>query len=108
MENKPAYKLHPSAIYTSRLLDFKNLPEPQNSKEINEKFYKLVDSLEDLRITDIVKFSEELEKQINKLQIKEKSQKSLLETNNKIINSIHELESEEIPPIEVQEKRSTN
>ena len=33
------YKTHPSAFYTSRLLDFKNLPEPQNSKEINEQFY---------------------------------------------------------------------
>ncbi|CAJ0890452.1 10226_t:CDS:2 [Entrophospora sp. SA101] len=28
-------------IYTSRLLDTKNLPEPQNSKEINEQFYIL-------------------------------------------------------------------
>src|SRR4051812_30929480 len=33
------YTVHPSAIYTSRLLDFKNLPEPQNSKEINREFY---------------------------------------------------------------------
>jgi hypothetical protein len=30
---------HPQAIYTSRLLDYKNLPEPQNSKEINDYFY---------------------------------------------------------------------
>ncbi len=30
---------HPQAIYTSRLLTFKNLPEPQNSKEINYQFY---------------------------------------------------------------------
>ncbi|CAG8628107.1 17513_t:CDS:2, partial [Racocetra fulgida] len=34
-----SYEIHPSAIYTSRLLDFKNLPKPQNSKEINEWFY---------------------------------------------------------------------
>ncbi|KLL02714.1 MAG: hypothetical protein MRECE_50c002 [Mycoplasmataceae bacterium CE_OT135] len=34
------YKIHPSAFYTSRRLDFENLPEPQNSKEINEQFYK--------------------------------------------------------------------
>ena len=33
------YKTHPSALYTSRRLDFKNLPESQNSKEINEIFY---------------------------------------------------------------------
>ena len=30
----PSYTIHPQAIYTSRLLDYKNLPEPQNSKEI--------------------------------------------------------------------------
>src|SRR4051794_40361659 len=35
----PSYTSHPQAIYTSRLLDYKNLPEPQNSKEINNQFY---------------------------------------------------------------------
>ena len=34
-----SYITHPQAIYTSRLLDYKNLPEPQNSKEINIQFY---------------------------------------------------------------------
>ena len=34
-----SYTTHPQAIYTSRLLDYKNLPEPQNSKEINNQFY---------------------------------------------------------------------
>ena len=34
-----SYMTHPQAIYTSRLLDYKNLPEPQNSKEINIQFY---------------------------------------------------------------------
>ncbi|CAG8713439.1 19046_t:CDS:2, partial [Racocetra fulgida] len=34
------YRVHSRAIYTSRLLDFKNLPEPQNSKEINDLFYR--------------------------------------------------------------------
>ena len=34
-----SYTTHPQAIYTSRLLDCKNLPEPQNSKEINIQFY---------------------------------------------------------------------
>jgi len=44
--NNINYTVHPSAIYTSRLLDFKNLPEPQNCKEINEQFYsKSKDSL---------------------------------------------------------------
>ena len=34
-----SYTTHPQAIYTSRLLNYKNLPEPQNSKEINIQFY---------------------------------------------------------------------
>ena len=34
-----SYTIHPQAIYTSRLLDYKNLPKPQNSKEINIQFY---------------------------------------------------------------------
>ena len=36
--SSPSYTTHPQAIYTSRLLDFKNLPEPQNSKDINIQF----------------------------------------------------------------------
>ena len=35
----PSYTTHPQAVYTSRLLNYKNLPEPQNSKEINNQFY---------------------------------------------------------------------
>ncbi|CAG8443426.1 10933_t:CDS:2 [Funneliformis caledonium] len=34
-----SYVTHPRAIYTSRLLNVKNLPEPKNSSEINETFY---------------------------------------------------------------------
>src|ERR1041384_2509907 len=34
-----SYETHPQAVYTSRPLDYKNLPEPQNSKEINIQFY---------------------------------------------------------------------
>ena len=34
-----SYTTHSQAIYTSRLLDYKNLPKPQNSKEINIQFY---------------------------------------------------------------------
>src|SRR5207248_2521213 len=37
--SSPSYTTHPQAIYTSRLLDYKNLPKPQNSKEINNQFY---------------------------------------------------------------------
>jgi len=32
------FECHPQAIYTSRLLDFKDLPNPQNSQEINNQF----------------------------------------------------------------------
>ncbi|RHZ36991.1 Cdc15p [endosymbiont GvMRE of Glomus versiforme] len=39
------YKLHPQAFYTSRLLDFKNLPEPRNSKEVNDLFYNSLGSV---------------------------------------------------------------
>jgi serine/threonine protein kinase len=35
-ENKPeSIKTHPQAIYTSRLLNFKNLPEPENSSDLS-------------------------------------------------------------------------
>ena len=37
--SSPSYTTHPQAIYTSRLFDYKNIPEPQNSKEINVQFY---------------------------------------------------------------------
>lgn len=37
--NNLAFKTHPQAIYASTLLDYKNLPEPQNSAEINDRFY---------------------------------------------------------------------
>jgi hypothetical protein len=81
---------HPQAVYTSRLLSFKNFPKPQNSEEINEKFYRLTEELESLRITDTIKFNEELEKRFNDLQIEENYQGKEI------------LESEEIPPIEVK------
>jgi hypothetical protein len=29
---------HPQAIYTSRLLNYQNLPEPRNSKKVNDQF----------------------------------------------------------------------
>ncbi|CAB5386127.1 unnamed protein product [Rhizophagus irregularis] len=40
-ENKPEIiKTHPQAIYTSRLLNFKNLPEPANSSDLlSSKIY---------------------------------------------------------------------
>src|ERR1044072_3112337 len=39
MVSSSSYTTHSQAIYTSRLLDYKNLPKPQNSKEINIQFY---------------------------------------------------------------------
>ena len=32
------YVTHPQAIYTSRLLDFKNLPEPKNAELLEENY----------------------------------------------------------------------
>ncbi|GET51292.1 kinase-like domain-containing protein [Rhizophagus irregularis DAOM 181602=DAOM 197198] len=29
-----SYETHPQAVYTSRLLDFKNLPEPDNNDDL--------------------------------------------------------------------------
>src|SRR2546421_11288882 len=65
--NNSNYQSHPRAIYTSRLLEFENLPEPQNSQKVNEIFYKISEELEDLRITDTIKFSDELEKRFKEL-----------------------------------------
>ncbi|WP_147409607.1 protein kinase [endosymbiont GvMRE of Glomus versiforme] len=46
LDDKSLYRIHPSAIYTSRLLDFKVLPKPQNSQEINDLFYSLESNLQ--------------------------------------------------------------
>ena len=37
VKNKPKtiHQTHPQAIYTSRLLNFKNLPEPENSSDLS-------------------------------------------------------------------------
>ena len=52
---KKAQKTHPQAKYTSRLLDFKNLPEPPNSKDINTQFYNSAEYSKSLLVdfTDI-------------------------------------------------------
>ncbi|KLL04300.1 MAG: hypothetical protein MRECE_1c133 [Mycoplasmataceae bacterium CE_OT135] len=41
LANGSVCRAHPQAIYTSRLLDFKNLPEPRNSKEINDEIWSV-------------------------------------------------------------------
>ena len=86
---KTTYKTRSQAIYVSHLLNFKNLPEPQNSKTINKIFYKLSEELEELQIAGSTKFSTELEKRFKSLEIKEKSQEILM------------TESEEVPPIKI-------
>ncbi|UZO22954.1 uncharacterized protein OCT59_015300 [Rhizophagus irregularis] len=37
-----SYKTHSEAIYTSRLLDFENLPEPKNSDDYYEHYDNIV------------------------------------------------------------------
>ena len=47
-ENKPKnIQTHPQAIYTSRLLNFKNLPEPVNSSDLSPF---LIDALSSVAI----------------------------------------------------------
>ncbi|CAH1765454.1 4440_t:CDS:2 [Entrophospora sp. SA101] len=92
-----SYQVHPSAIYTSRLLNFKNLPQPQNSRLINEQFYSLQNKTSELN-THLIKIqqlakeisatlnlifqkSDELEKIIttNELTISEEMKSKLIE-----------------------------
>lgn len=39
-DNKKSIETHPEAIYTSRLLNFKNLPEPKNADDDTTKINK--------------------------------------------------------------------
>jgi hypothetical protein len=75
------------------LLDFRNLPKPQNSKEINEKFYRLKESgdLDSLRIG------------LAKLDIKINSS-DLASYSNVVML----MESEEFVPIAVPQNISPN
>ncbi|RHZ78537.1 hypothetical protein Glove_162g64 [Diversispora epigaea] len=36
-----SYEIHPSAIYTSRCFNFKNLPKPKNLNENDDKDYQI-------------------------------------------------------------------
>lgn len=44
---------HPQAIYTSRLLDFGNLPQPQNSQEINDQFWNSAQYTQSIEINSL-------------------------------------------------------
>ncbi len=62
--NNSTYQTHPQNIYTtSCLLDFKNLPELQNSKEINEQFYEISKSVK-FNMSDLIKSLEEKKEQL--------------------------------------------
>ncbi|RHZ80113.1 hypothetical protein Glove_139g276 [Diversispora epigaea] len=39
------YKTHPQAIYTSRLLNYSNIPEPKNEENFEKEFEELTESL---------------------------------------------------------------
>ncbi|RIA79837.1 kinase-like domain-containing protein [Glomus cerebriforme] len=54
-----SYKTHSEAIYTSRLLDFKNLPEPKNSDDYYEQYDNIISQ----------KYSESLQIDISNLKI---------------------------------------
>ena len=67
------FKTHSRAIYHSRLLDFPFLPEPQNSKEVNEIFYKLTSNL---IVDSPTELSKEWVRSSNNLQIQEDQSKA--------------------------------
>ncbi|RHZ83308.1 hypothetical protein Glove_97g64 [Diversispora epigaea] len=46
------YKTHPQAIYTSRLLDFPNLPEPKNEENFEKKLEELTASFYRINASD--------------------------------------------------------
>ncbi|CAB5327703.1 unnamed protein product [Rhizophagus irregularis] len=51
-----SYTTNPQAVYTSRLLDFKNLPEPKNAidnKDDDNSFGEYSESLEALDFTEL-------------------------------------------------------
>ncbi|CAB4446243.1 unnamed protein product [Rhizophagus irregularis] len=69
-ENKSeSIKTHPQAFYTSRLLDFKNLPEPVNSSDLSS-FQVILDDISSVSANIIsecfdVQFSESDLNEIN-------------------------------------------
>ncbi|RHZ82559.1 hypothetical protein Glove_109g36 [Diversispora epigaea] len=46
------YRTHPQAIYTSRLLNFSNLPNPKNEENFENELKELTKSISDLSSTD--------------------------------------------------------
>ncbi|UZO10044.1 uncharacterized protein OCT59_001642 [Rhizophagus irregularis] len=69
-----SYKTHSEAIYTSRLLNFSNLPEPKNSDDYYEKNNNIIS----------MKFSESLQIDISRLNISKDDQNSKSEGKEKI------------------------
>ncbi|CAG8702896.1 9076_t:CDS:2, partial [Ambispora leptoticha] len=88
---------HPNAFYTSRLLDFKNLPEPQNSKEINYEFYSRVLSIDfaELNIKD-----NEIPKRLRSMSMEEAYQK---ETKSVKLDKIAEKKEFKSEPTEIDD-----
>ena len=60
---------YPTEKYTSRLLDHKNLPKPQNSQELNERFWNSSEKIRtlELGVSDLnIGESDEVSPDINK------------------------------------------
>ncbi|MCE8162870.1 MAG: protein kinase [Candidatus Moeniiplasma glomeromycotorum] len=77
------YKLHPQAIYTSRLLDFRELSKPQNSKEVNDKFYSEL-SIDSFKFYHSEELDFDIEMKTKEVVEKEKNDSTELELDIEI------------------------
>ncbi|PKK58126.1 hypothetical protein RhiirC2_857923, partial [Rhizophagus irregularis] len=76
IEDKPnSFQTHPQAFYTSRLLNFKNLPKPVNSSELSS-FQFSSDTSYTVQSTSANPISECLDVQLSELELNEICQDS--------------------------------
>ncbi|CAB4408553.1 unnamed protein product [Rhizophagus irregularis] len=69
-DKSKSFKTHPQAIYTSRLLNFKNLPKPVNSSDLSS-FQFSSDTSCTAQLTSANLFSECLDVQLSELELNE-------------------------------------
>ncbi|POG76921.1 hypothetical protein GLOIN_2v1837819, partial [Rhizophagus irregularis DAOM 181602=DAOM 197198] len=66
-DKSKSFKTHPQAIYTSRLLNFKNLPKPVNSSDLSSFQF----SSDTAQSTSANPISECLDVQLSELELNE-------------------------------------
>jgi len=94
-----SYKVHPEAFYTSRSLDFENLPQPQNSKELNEKFWNSSEAIRTLEF-GVSGLSIEESEEISSKENLSNWFAALPELNNKETEFIHWLKNQKSKDLE--------